>query len=125
MPPASCAHSRATEFEAHAVGDRVLAALAQMLRENTRGSDLVARIGGEEFLLVLPDAPPADALEVCERLRARVAMHDWGQLAPGLTVTPSLGLAHAPGYAAQRLFERADAAMYRAKNLGRNRVETA
>lgn len=109
----------------HAVGDRVLAALAQMLRENTRGSDLVARIGGEEFLLVLPDAPPADALEVCERLRARVAAHDWSVLAPGLTVTLSLGLAHAPDYAAQPLFERADAAMYRAKHLGRNRVETA
>ena len=109
----------------HAVGDRVLATLAQMLRENTRGSDLVARIGGEEFLLVLPDAPPADALEVCERLRARVAAHDWSALAPGLTVTLSLGLAHAPDYAAQPLFERADAAMYRAKHLGRNRVETA
>lgn len=109
----------------HTVGDRVLTTLAQMLRENTRGSDLVARIGGEEFLLVLPDAPPADALEVCERLRARVAAHDWSVLAPGLTVTLSLGLAHAPTYAPQPLFERADAAMYRAKHRGRNRVEIA
>ncbi len=109
----------------HAVGDRVLVTLAMMLRENTRGSDLVARIGGEEFLIVLADASPTVALEVCERLRARVAAHDWSDLAPGLAVTLSLGLAHTPPYAQAPLFERADAAMYRAKNKGRNRVETA
>jgi diguanylate cyclase (GGDEF)-like protein len=109
----------------HAVGDRVLVTLAQLLRENTRGSDLVARIGGEEFVIALPEAPPARAHEVCERLRARVAAHAWGQLAEGLQVTLSLGLAHAPPYAQAPLLERADAAMYRAKQLGRNQVAIA
>lgn len=109
----------------HAVGDRVLVTLAQLLRENTRGSDLVARIGGEEFVIALPEAPPARAHEVCERLRARVAAHPWGQLADGLQVTLSLGLAHAPPYAQLPLLERADTAMYRAKQLGRNQVAIA
>lgn len=109
----------------HAVGDRVLVTLAQLLRENTRGSDLVARVGGEEFVLALPEAPPPRALEVCERLRARVAAFAWGQLAPGLHVTLSVGLAHAPPYAQAPLLERADAAMYRAKQQGRNQVAIA
>jgi Diguanylate cyclase, GGDEF domain len=109
----------------HAVGDRVLVTLAQLLRENTRGSDLVARIGGEEFVIALPEAPPARAHEVCERLRKRVAALAWGQLAEGLQVTLSVGLAHAPPYAQVPLLERADAAMYRAKQQGRNQVSIA
>jgi diguanylate cyclase len=109
----------------HALGDRVLATLAQMLGENIRDSDLVARVGGEEFLLVLPDTPPHDALDVCERLRVRVATHDWGALADGLAVTLSIGLAHTPPYERHSLFDRADAALYRAKREGRNRVESA
>lgn len=107
----------------HGVGDRVLIALAQMLRENTRASDVLARIGGEEFLVVLPDTEPERAREVCERLCQRVAAHPWDGVAPGLGATLSIGLAHAPGYALDELFERADAALYRAKQRGRNRVE--
>lgn len=109
----------------HALGDRVLVTLAQLLRENTRGRDLVARVGGEEFVIALPEAPPARALEVCERLRARVAAYSWGELAAGLHVTLSVGLAHAPPYDQRPLLERADAAMYRAKQQGRNQVAIA
>jgi diguanylate cyclase (GGDEF)-like protein len=108
----------------HAVGDQVLVALAQMLRDKTRGSDLLARIGGEEFLVALPDTPPERAAEVCERLRHAVECYPWDVLAEGLAVTLSVGVANAPPYNSQALFELADAAMYRAKQGGRNRVAT-
>jgi diguanylate cyclase (GGDEF)-like protein len=106
----------------HAVGDKVLIVMAQQLRENTRSSDVLARIGGEEFLVVFTEMPGPQALEVCERLRARVERHDWDHLAPGLRVTLSIGLAHAPPYDLSTLFDEADRAMYRAKQGGRNRV---
>jgi diguanylate cyclase (GGDEF)-like protein len=109
----------------HAVGDRVLVTLAQLMRATTRTGDLVARTGGEEFLLVLPDTAPERAQEVCERLRRRVAEHDWTALAPGLAVTLSIGLAGSPPLDAAVLVQRADAALYRAKQAGRNRVEGA
>ncbi len=108
----------------HAVGDRVLVALGAILHDNTRSADLVARVGGEEFLLVLADAPAGRALEVCERLRHRVAAHDWSALAEGLSVTLSIGLSAAPPYDAEVLTARADAALYRAKAEGRDRVVT-
>ncbi len=107
----------------HLVGDRVLLAIAQLLRECMRQADLVARIGGEEFLAVLPDADETRALEICERIRQRVAGHDWAAVAPGLAVTLSAGFASAPPYDEAVLATRADQALYRAKSLGRNRVE--
>lgn len=107
----------------HAAGDAVLRALAGLLRENTRSADLAARVGGEEFLLVLPGIDADRAHEVCERLRQRVAGYDWGQVAPGLAVTLSIGLTAAPPYDAERLTATADAALYRAKAAGRNRIE--
>ena len=108
----------------HLVGDRVLVATAQLLRECVRHGDLVARIGGEEFLAVLPDADAARAREICERIRQRIAGHDWSTLAPGLTVTLSAGLASTPPYDETALATRADQALYRAKAAGRDRVET-
>ena len=109
----------------HAVGDRVLVALAGLLRTHTRAADLVARMGGEEFLLALPDTSPERALEVCERLREQVAAYDWSALAPGLQVTISAGLACSPPGDRDTLIETADAALYRAKSAGRNRVMRA
>ena len=106
----------------HRVGDQVLVQLAQMLRENTRSGDLIARIGGEEFLLALPQTDLARATEVCERLRESVQAHAWQALASGLTVTISIGLSQAPPYDAIDLFDHADRALYRAKQAGRNRV---
>ena len=106
----------------HPLGDRVLVVVAQLLRENTRSADLIARIGGEEFLIVLPDMPPARAHEACERLCQRVLRHPWGQLADGLAVTVSIGLTQAPPYEAGALYDLADRALYRAKQAGRNQV---
>jgi len=108
-----------------AVGDRVLQALAGMLQDNTRGSDLLLRYGGEEFLVVLPDTVPDRAFEVCERLRQCVESYPWHELAPGLDATLSIGLATAPPHSTDLLVARAESAMYRAKHLGRNRVALA
>jgi len=106
----------------HAVGDDVLVAVAKLLRENTRAADIGARVGGEEFLLVLPDTDGERALEICERLRQCVAAHLWSNLADGLSVTLSVGLACAPPHDADELTARADAALYAAKIKGRNCV---
>ncbi len=110
----------------HAVGDRVLAEMATLLRQATRGSDLAARMGGEEFLIVLVDAPLQQAVEVCERVRAAVQNHVWHAISPNLQCTASLGLSTL--LAAETLpqwLARADAALYTAKREGRNRVVMA
>jgi diguanylate cyclase (GGDEF)-like protein len=107
----------------HPIGDAVLVAAAKLLRDSVRAGDLLARTGGEEFLVVLPDADLAHACAICERIRARIEAHDWAALAPGLAVTVSVGLASSPPYAEVELTTRADAALYRAKAAGRNRVE--
>lgn len=106
----------------HAAGDQVLVQLAQLLRENTRGGDVLARHGGEEFVILLPGMPLALAAEVCERLRERVAGYGWP--VPG-GVTVSIGLAASPPLDLQALMARADTALYRAKNAGRNSVVVA
>jgi len=111
---------RVNDTHGHATGDRVLIELAGLLRAHTRSADLVVRLGGEEFLLALPETAAERAFEVCDRLRHRVALHDWHSVAPGLRVTLSVGLAHAPPYDAEALTLRADAALYRAKAAGRN-----
>lgn len=106
----------------HAVGDQVLVALAPLLRENTRAGDVLARIGGEEFVIVFADTPAERAQEVCDRLRQRLKRHTWPGLPAGQTVTLSIGLAGAPRYDAAELMQRADAALYEAKRRGRDRV---
>lgn len=113
------------ERHGHEIGDRVLQELADLLRENTRGSDLLLRWSGEEFLVVFPDTIADRGFEVCERIRASVSVHPWNELAPGLDVTLSMGLASAPPYATDLLIARANAAVERAKHLGRNRVALA
>ncbi|WP_431101026.1 diguanylate cyclase domain-containing protein [Roseateles noduli] len=113
------------ERHGHEIGDRVLQELAELLRENTRGSDLLLRWSGEEFLVVFPDTIADRGFEVCERIRASVSVHPWHELAPGLDVTLSMGLASAPPYATDLLIARANAAVERAKHLGRNRVALA
>jgi diguanylate cyclase (GGDEF)-like protein len=114
-----------TARHGEAVGHQVLLALAQMLRDNTRGSDLLLRLDAEQILMVLPDTVADRAFEVCERLRQTVEQYPWARLAEGLDVTLSIGLANAPPYATDLLLSRAESAMYRAKHLGRNRVALA
>jgi len=106
----------------HAAGDAVLRGLAQLLRENMRAGDVLARLGGEEFVLLLPGMDAERAAEVCERLRERIARERWPALPAAQRVTASIGLASAPGYELAGLMRRADAALYEAKRGGRNRV---
>ncbi len=107
----------------HGVGDRVLQRLAELLRSNLRGADLLARIGGEEFLLVLLGLDARQARDLCERLRLSIAEHDWSDCAPGLAVRISIGMAGGtPPLEAKSLQERADQALYAAKRGGRNQV---
>jgi diguanylate cyclase (GGDEF)-like protein len=107
----------------HGVGDQVLSTLAHILRAKTRGADLLARVGGEEFIIVLGRTPIDLAHEICERLRQAVSQHAWHELANELHVTISIGLvAGEPDDAQHALIERADAALYEAKRRGRDRV---
>ncbi|MGH8194207.1 MAG: diguanylate cyclase [Woeseiaceae bacterium] len=107
----------------HAVGDEVLRQSAMLMRQLCRSTDLVARIGGEEFALILPGMTRIAAISFCENLRHAVESHDWGAVHPGLAVTLSIGLSQWNGSAeTAELLQAADAQMYRAKHAGRNRV---
>jgi diguanylate cyclase (GGDEF)-like protein len=109
----------------HPAGDDALRELGILLREQLRGSDSVARLGGEEFAVLMVGTDPAMAAMVAERLRARVADHVFG--ATGDTLTVSIGLASAPEDAKtpDLLFGMADQALYAAKAQGRNRIVVA
>jgi diguanylate cyclase (GGDEF)-like protein len=93
------------------------------MKESLRLHDSVFRYGGEEFLLVLSEATEATGLEVCSRIRARIETFNWRSLGRDLRVTVSIGLAtRRAGDSLAALVERADGALYSAKNAGRNRV---
>ena len=106
----------------HAVGDSVLQHFAGHLRRHLRPLDVAGRTGGEEFLLLLPNARPDGARRVLHRLRAAVAASRPCEELPVLRYTFSAGITQsAPGDNADTLFARADVALYSAKNEGRNR----
>jgi diguanylate cyclase (GGDEF)-like protein len=108
----------------HAAGDETLRALANVLRETLRESDLAGRWGGEEFLLLLPGADADGAAELADRLRVALAAHPIHGPAGPFSVTASFGVAaHQPGVGADALFAAADRALYRAKREGKDRVE--
>lgn len=107
----------------HAAGDRVLRELAALMRRSLRKLDLVFRIGGEEFLVLLPDVRRAGAAEAAEKLRREVASAD---LHPGWQLTVSIGVGElGPGEACEQWIRRIDRALYAAKDSGRNRVVVA
>ena len=106
----------------HQTGDRVLARIAHIIAENVRGVDVASRFGGEEFLVLLRDATRELALHVAERLREAIEASGL-VYADGRPVTISIGVAYArPADGTDDVVERADRALYRAKNGGRNRV---
>ncbi|WP_341888822.1 diguanylate cyclase [Variovorax sp. YR752] len=110
----------------HAAGDAALVALSDLLKKNSRSVDVLARNGGEEFVMVLPNTPQSVASEVCERLRALT--ESMSVELPGggsLRITVSIGVAVAPPYDLPVLLRAADEALYAAKRSGRNRVCTA
>jgi len=113
---------RLNDTHGHLVGDRALRDVASLAQRQLRGVDLAARYGGEELAFLLPRTSLADAHAVAERIRSAIAKYDFG----GMTITASLGVAgwtEAGVTDPERLVERADAALYRAKAAGKNRVE--
>jgi diguanylate cyclase (GGDEF)-like protein len=109
----------------HDAGDLVLKATSARIREQVRAEDLVARFGGEEFVVVMRGARPTEALITTERIRQRVAVAPIRVPAGAVPVTLSAGVAHA-GEAgiesASDLFALADRRLFQAKQRGRNRV---
>jgi two-component system cell cycle response regulator len=107
----------------HAVGDAVLREAATRIASVVRPYDRVGRMGGEEFLVVLPDCGTTAAREVAERIRARVAAEPFTAGGLSMAVTCSIGVAATDVVAADALVLAADQCLYRAKWQGRNRVE--
>ena len=114
---------RINDQHSHAVGDATLRRVAAVMRDAVRDDDLVARLGGEEFALLMPDTDAAEARMLCERVRGAIELARYDACAPGLRVTISIGVATWPGYHSTSAMQAAaDAALYRAKGSGRNRV---
>jgi two-component system cell cycle response regulator len=111
----------------HLAGDDALRDLAVILQGAIRTVDVAARYGGEEFVVVLPETGPEGAVAFAERVRERVASHAFVAAGAPLRLTASIGVATFPGErvsSIEELFAEADAALYRAKAAGRNRVAT-
>jgi two-component system cell cycle response regulator len=110
----------------HPAGDAVLQELARILERDTRSSDLVARLGGEEFAVLLPETALFEAVQVAEKIRAAVASEELRAGGAAIRVTISAGAANVPHSevpSAAELVQAADQALYRAKENGRNRIE--
>ncbi len=108
----------------HLTGDVVLREVAQLMRRNLREVDLIARFGGEEFVLLLVETSAEPAMAVAQRLRQLVEVHPIRAYDEVLRQTISMGLSIFPddGDDLQQLIDRADGALYAAKRAGRNRV---
>jgi diguanylate cyclase (GGDEF)-like protein/PAS domain S-box-containing protein len=114
---------RVNDTYGHEAGDEVLKAVAEALRSTARGADLVARFGGEEFVLVLPDTSAELAVRIAERLRLAIETLSTDVGGQVIRVTASFGVAQRAAQDSQlEVLERADAALYSSKKDGRNRV---
>jgi diguanylate cyclase (GGDEF)-like protein len=111
----------------HAVGDQVLKGLASVLKTSQRRTDTLARIGGEEFMLLMPLTDQANAMTHAGRICERVAAACLPTTSGEIRMTISLGVAEVlpTDAAGDAVLVRADAALYRAKESGRNRAEPA
>ncbi|MDF0733538.1 diguanylate cyclase [Pseudomonas entomophila] len=115
---------RINDSYGHLAGDKVLKIVAEQLRKRLRGRDFIARFGGEEFVLLLPQTSPPAALQVAEALRAAVEACPFHFKGERVVITTSIGVsAFRTGERGDQVLKRADEALYRAKDLGRNRVE--
>ena len=112
----------------HLAGSGTLAEVGGILAEAVRESDILARYGGDEFVVVLPETPPAGALVIAERLRRAIEAHSFLQ-AQGLTarISASFGISSYPDHALtpEGLIQKADQAMYRVKEKEKNGIEVA
>ena len=114
---------RVNDDFSHAIGDRVLVRTAELLTDALRETDVLARWGGEEFVLAFPETPHGAGTALAERIRAVFERTDWSDLVPGRGVTVSIGLtALGDDESMDAVLARADERLYEAKRQGRNRV---
>jgi two-component system cell cycle response regulator len=120
---------RVNDERGHAAGDEALKAFVNLIRDVLRDQDRLGRMGGEEFAVVLPETAQDAAVVVADRLRSRLAVLEIPVGGGGpLRLTTSIGVAECKlrdGEGLEAGLSRADVALYRAKALGRNRVEVA
>ncbi len=110
----------------HKAGDNLLKTIAQLIASNIRQTDFVARYGGEEFVVIMPGASAREALGAANKLRERIAGHQFQYRGEPVAVTASCGISEfTANSSAAKLFDQADRALYHAKQRGRNRCETA
>lgn len=114
---------RVNDTFGHGVGDETLRAIANLMKQNSRSDDLPCRVGGEEFILLLPNSSLRAATDVAERLRASIEAEIIDTV---MHITVSLGVAlwSPGGDSVSAVLEKADQLMYQAKQNGRNRVMT-
>jgi diguanylate cyclase (GGDEF)-like protein len=116
----------------HPIGDQVLKNLAELFHSVFREIDVVGRVGGEEFLVLLPETDSQEAVRVAERLRVLVEKHTCArvsnleikiQISIGVsTIQPNQYIAQDPHFLMEQFVKKSDDAMYKAKKLGRNRT---
>jgi diguanylate cyclase (GGDEF)-like protein len=107
----------------HAMGDKVLCKVSEILKQNIRKNDLLARYGGEEFVIAFPETELEVAANLCERLRQFIKDYTWEHLHPDLNVTISMGLnADTELKNFEQMLAAADKKLYEAKNSGRDKV---
>lgn len=117
---------RVNDEASHTMGDAVLIRVAELISENSRAKDLVARWAGDEFVVVMPTTTEEQAFTAMERLRRTIAGYDWTQTGLRRPITVSIGMAAATATSTARgLFAAADAPLFAAKRAGRNRVMNA
>ena len=110
----------------HSAGERVLTTISRVMRDQARPADLAARIGGEEFAVLLPHTPKVDAMRIAERLRLSFAALQLLEDGEPVTVTATfgVGVGRSNNSNPDHLYTRADSALYEAKRFYRNRVVT-
>lgn len=114
----------------HSVGDRVLVDTAGILQASIRSCDILARIGGEEFAIALPNTMVEGAVQLAERIAARVKEHKWEHRGENFNITVSAGISFISEETRktgeddllEQLVEQADSCMYRSKDAGRDRI---
>ena len=108
----------------HGAGDQLIKVLANTMKESLRSSDVLARIGGDEFVVLLPEADHTHALEAGERIRSATVNTSFDREGRRIDMTVSIGIASYPddGESLEDIMENADRALYKSKKMGRNRV---
>lgn len=109
----------------HAAGDEVLKWVATVMRQNFRKHDIIARYGGEEFAVLLPSTSAQTAIDIGERLRKRIEGGVFSFDGKAVRITASIGISHRPvenTCGVRDMMQKADHALYRAKNSGKNRI---